>query len=94
MSTTLTKRRSRDMVQQELKRYHDDALYFEERRQELTKQYPDQWIAVYNKQVVGTSKDPKRLLAQLKRKGIPPNQVFLEHLSTKEDILILFSLAS
>ncbi len=80
------------MVQQELKRYHNDALYFEENRQELIKQYPERWIAVYNKQVVGTAKDPKRLLAQLKRKGIPPSEVFRGHLTTKEDLLILSGL--
>lgn len=82
------------MIQQELERFHNDAVYFEEHRQELIEQYPDMWIAVYNKQVVGTAKDPKRLLAQLKRKGIPPNEVLREYLSTKEDILILFSLVS
>ena len=76
-------------VEAELARFQADALYLDQHRQELLAQYPDQWVAIYHQQVVGAAKDPKRLLNQLKRKGIPPGEVHRERLSTKEDLLIL-----
>jgi hypothetical protein len=76
-------------VQEELQRHRQDALYFQQHRQELLTRYPDRWIAIYHQQVVGAAKDHKRLRQQLERKGIPPGQVFREYLTDKEDLLIL-----
>lgn len=76
-------------IEQELERFRQDALYVDEHWQDLLERYPEQWIAVYHKQVVCASKDPKHLIGQLKRKGIPPSEVYHALLSTKEDLLIL-----
>lgn len=76
-------------VQQDLERFRKDAEYFDEHRQEFLRQYPEQWVAVYHQQVVGAAADPKRLIKQLERKGIPPGQVFREYVTEKEDLLIL-----
>ena len=76
-------------VEAELARYQADVLYLEKHRQELLARYPDHWVAIYHQQVVGAAKDPRRLLKQLKRKGIPPSQVHRERLSTREDLLIV-----
>ena len=80
------------MVQKELERYRDDALFFDRHRQELLRQHPDRWVAIYNQQVVGAATDIKRLIRQLDRKGIPPAQVYREYLTEKEDLLILPSM--
>jgi hypothetical protein len=53
------------------------------------KQYPDRWVAIYNQQVVGAAKDPKRLIRLLERKGIRPGQVFREYLLEEEVLLIV-----
>jgi len=76
-------------VQQELRRFTSDAEYFESHREQLRKQYPDQWVAVYDHQVVGASKDIKRLVRQLERKGIPRGRAFVEYTTEREDLLIL-----
>lgn len=76
-------------VQQELERYRRDAFYLEQHREELLRQYPEQWIAIYHEQVVGAAKDPRRLIRQLERKGIPPGEVFEEFLTNKDELLIL-----
>jgi hypothetical protein len=76
-------------VQQELERYRSDALYLEEHRRELLKQYPDRWLAVYDQHVVGASKDIKRLVAQLQRKGIPASHTVVRYLTDKDELLIL-----
>jgi hypothetical protein len=78
-----------ERVQQDLDRFTRDMLYFDQHREELLQQYPERWVAVYNQQVVGAAKDPKRLVRQLQRKGIPPGQVFREYLTEEEVLLIL-----
>ena len=76
-------------VQQELARSRADALYLEEHREELIEQYPDRWVAIYNLQVVGAAKDPRRLVKQLERKGIPPGDTYWQYLTDKDELLIL-----
>jgi Family of unknown function (DUF5678) len=76
-------------VQQELDRFRGDVLYFEENRAELLRRYPDRWIAVYNKEVVGTAKDPAQLFRKLRQKGIPPGHVVHEYLTENDELLIL-----
>ena len=78
-------------IVQELERHRNDALYFEERRQELLEQFPDHWIAVYNKEVVATAKRLPQLIRKLDKQGVPRGKVFVEYLSTKDEILILSS---
>ena len=76
-------------VPQELERHRQDALYFQQHRQELLERYPERWVAIYNQQVVGAAKDHKRLVRQLERKGIPAGRVFREYVTDKEELLIL-----
>ncbi len=76
-------------VQRDLERFAADRLYFEEHRDELLEQYPEQWVAVYNQQVVGAAKEPKQLVRQLERKGVPPGETYWGWLSSKEELLIV-----
>lgn len=76
-------------IQEDLDRFGRDAEYFDQHRQELLQQYPEHWVAVYHQEVVGAAADPKRLVKQLERKGIPPGRVFRGYVTDKEDLLIL-----
>jgi hypothetical protein len=76
-------------VQDELERFKQDTSYYEAHYQELLEEYPEQWVAIYDQQVVGVAKDLKRLVARLQRKGIPPGRAFVEYVTAKEDLLIL-----
>jgi hypothetical protein len=76
-------------VQQELERYRRDAEYFQEHRADLLRCHPERWVAIYNQQVVGAARDPKRLRRQLERQGIPPGDSFWEYLTDKEELLIV-----
>ncbi len=76
-------------IQEDLARFTQDMLYFDEHREELLQQYPDRWVAVYHQQVVGATKDLERLVRQLERKGIPPGRAFIEYLTDAETVLIL-----
>lgn len=76
-------------VQQGIEQFEADRAFFDEHREELLERYPDRWIAIYHQQVVGTARDPRRLAAQLRRKGIPPGEVFREYVTARDDVLIL-----
>ena len=58
-------------IKAELKRFGEDHEYFEKRRHELLERYPEHWIAVYNKEVVGADTDFTRLLDDLDERGYP-----------------------
>ena len=56
--------------QAELRRFRRDVTYYEAHREELLKQYPEQWVAFFNEQVVGADPDYERLLDEVEGKGI------------------------
>jgi hypothetical protein len=76
-------------IQRELERYRVDADYFDAHRSELLLRYPEQWVAVYNQEVVGAAGDIEELVKQLERKGIRPGRTYREFLTEKDEFLIL-----
>ena len=58
-------------IKAELKRFGEDHKYFSERYRELLERYPEHWIAVYNKEVVGADTDFRRLGEDLMARGYP-----------------------
>lgn len=71
------------------RRFHEDALYFNEREEEFLRLYPDQWAAVYNKQFAGADADINRLLKDLKARGYPLESVVIRPMSTEDVTWIL-----
>ena len=76
-------------ARRELERYTQDRLWFEEHRDEPLQRYPERWVAIYNREVVGAAKDIGRLVKQLDRKGIPSGDAYREYLTEEETLLIL-----
>ena len=54
----------------EREREQKDIEYFGDHYDELKARYPDQWIAVFNQEVVANAADPFDLLPQLREKGL------------------------
>lgn len=75
-------------AQQELERYTQDRLWFEQHHDELLQRYPERWVGIYNQQVVAAAKDLGRFIRQIKTKGIPPGDVYREYLTEEETLLI------
>lgn len=75
--------------QADLQRFHQDGEYYEAHRDELLHQYPEQWVAVFQQQVVGANPDYERLLDDLKAKHIPLGKVFIDQATDKDELLIL-----
>ncbi len=73
----------------ELKRFKRDTKYYQDHQEELLEQYPEQWVGIFNEQVVGTAPDFDQLLDDLQAKGIPVGKTLVEHLTRKDELLIL-----
>ncbi len=78
--------------QTDLECYHADALWFGERYEELRSLYPDQWVGVRNKKVVGAHEDAELLMIELKSKGVSLDNMFFDFVSTKDEIWAFVSL--
>ncbi len=76
-------------VQREIEHYRADALYLAGHREELLRQYPDRWVAIYDLRVVADAKHLSRLIKQLDRRGFPRGDVVVEYLATDEPLLIV-----
>jgi len=74
---------------EEIKQFREDRVWLEEQKDELKKKYPNQWVAILNKKVIGISSDYSSLIESLKRKNIELGKVVIEYLSTTEEIFIL-----
>ncbi len=75
--------------QAELERFGRDVEYYQAHQEQLLERYPEQWVAIFNEQVVGADPDVDRLLATLDEHGIPKEKALVEYVTAKDEILIL-----
>lgn len=73
----------------ELERFKRDTAYYEALRPHLLEEYPEQWIAIFQEQVVGVAPDVEQLLTDLKARGIPVGRALVEHVTRHDELLIL-----
>jgi hypothetical protein len=81
--------KERDDTQAELARFGQDVAWFEAHYQELLAQYPEQWVAVLDHHAIGADPDIDQLLHRLHQQGVPLGRVFVDRVTTQEDVLIL-----
>ena len=89
MSGEIDNRAVTSQVKDELTRFREDSQYLDHHHDQFVRQYPDQWIAIYNKKVVGVHGDFEMLLEVLRKKGISPGNVVIELMSTEKVTWIL-----
>ena len=70
-------------VKTDLKRFHEDGQFFDTHYDELLEEYPEHWIAVFHKEVVGTDTDFYRLLDSLKSRGFPLSRMIIKQVTAK-----------
>lgn len=63
--------------------------YYEAHQDDLLARYPEQWIAVFNEQVVGADADFDQLLDSLDERGIPSENTLIEYATAKDEVFIL-----
>ena len=76
-------------VKKELQHFHEDWLFFETHYDELLEQHPEHWVAVLDKQVVGTDPDLERLMTGLKSRGVPLSKIAVEKVTAEQETWIL-----
>ena len=73
----------------ELQRFQQDTDYLRTHWEELLQQYPEQWVAILNREVVGVAPNFDQLLTDLQTTGVPIGRARIEHLTRDEDLLVL-----
>ncbi|MXZ62361.1 MAG: hypothetical protein F4Y98_01805 [Chloroflexi bacterium] len=63
--------------------------YLEAHREEFERQYPDEWIGLLHQRVVAHGTDPEKVRQAVVDAGGDPHSVFLEHLTTEEQVWLL-----
>lgn len=71
-------------MKEDLKRFHEDGLFFYEHYDELLEKHPEHWIAIFYKEVVGTDTDFDRLLVDLKSRGFPLSRMFIKQVTARK----------
>ena len=72
-----------------LQQFHEDVVWFKTRRKELAAQYPDQWVAVYCKEVVGAAEDIEDLMTHLKANSLPIGSTHVDFAATKPKVWVI-----
>ena len=78
-----------DDIKVEMRHFDEDIQFANENAREIRRLYPDHWVAVYDKQVVGADEDLRRLLRGLKAQGYPPGKSLIRLMETNPMNLIV-----
>lgn len=78
-----------NQIQAELQRFKKDTAYYEAHHDELLEKYPEQWVAIYNQQVVGASPHYERLLDEVETRGYSVGHVLVHYLTRHDEVFIL-----
>ena len=76
-------------IHEGLRAYSNRVEQMEARRAELTKQYPDKWVAMANRDIVAVAESLTALITEVDKQGIPRFGLVVEYLDTKPRNMIL-----
>lgn len=76
-------------IHEGLLEYSGRVGQMETQRAELTKQYPDKWVAMDSGTIVAVADSLKALLTEVDKLGISRVSLVVEHLNTKPRNMIL-----
>jgi ribosomal protein L20 len=68
--------------------YSDDVAYIEKNKEELLKQYNDNWVAVFNSNIVAYGKNFKGFIKSIKKAGVPLDKVTVEYISRRKELTL------
>lgn len=78
-----------EQARKDQERFDRDLSYLLSRRDEWRKKYPNRWIAIYREEVVAAEDTGERLLAELRRRRVPLEQVIIDFVTEDEVALVL-----
>jgi hypothetical protein len=77
-----------ERAETELERFKQDVAYYESHREELLEKHPEQWVAIFNRNVVAVAPELEALLHNLEKQGISSAHALVKHMTQREDVLI------
>jgi hypothetical protein len=78
-----------EAVELRLRRFEEDVRFLHSLRQEFLRKYLNEWIAVYDKSVVGHAKTFSELRKQLTLKNVPHNEAVVEYIASERKMMLL-----
>ena len=72
-----------------IEEYRKDLEYLVNHESELTGQFPDQWVAIYNEEVAAHSTQRRELSRLIRSKGLPMASMVIQELDDQPMTLIL-----
>ena len=76
-------------IAQELSSYREAAQALSSDRPRMIDEHPLQWIGVYKGNVVASGRSLKSVMAQLRKKAVPPESALIRFIDRDEKALIL-----
>lgn len=68
--------------------YSANLDYFEKNKDELLKNYDENWVAIHDSKLIAGSRDFKDVLRRIKEEGLPLDEVLIEFISSKKTITL------
>ena len=78
-----------EVIELKLRRFEEDVYFLQSLRQELFRDYLDQWIAVYEKSIVAHAQSLSDLRRQLSLKRIPQNEAVIDFIASERKAMLL-----
>lgn len=72
-----------------LRRFEDDVRYLQSIRPDLLRKYLDQWVAIFNKSIVGCEKSAPELRRKLTLRGIPQSEAVIDFIASERKAMLL-----
>jgi hypothetical protein len=66
-----------------MEEFRSDCEYLAAHRDQLTAQFPEKWVAVFDREVVASSRTLEGLMPKLERKGVNRSTSVIDYLTTK-----------
>jgi ribosomal protein L20 len=69
--------------------YGKSLAYFKSNREKLLRDYDEQWIAIYNSEVIAHGGKWESVIRAVEEAKLPDDEVLFEYLSNEKTILLL-----
>lgn len=76
------------IAQAELAHFQKDLDYYHAHYCELLERYPDEYVAVYDQEIVGANAQIEELVKDLRERGVPPELAVINHPSSEQETWI------
>lgn len=73
----------------ELQSFSRSGHFFSANYSRLVKEYPKEWVGIYDGKLRATAKSSRSVVSKLKKKGFPPNLSLVQYIDVSGQKLIL-----